>query len=166
VKKTFGSIFLALLLLTLVAGAAFAATAVKEKMLDVTGTVQAVENDEVYYPIIYLHGNGSGSATVLGQFTLHFEGIVSNDANGVGTGVEGVNLTVSNGDILFATATGLGVPTTTPGVNKIVEKYTVTGGTGQFESATGDFTVERLVTLPTGVSSGTIKGNIKLRSGK
>ena len=73
------------------------------------------------------------------------------------------HLTLANGDKLFALATGLGVPTTTPCVNKIVEKYTVTGGTGRFMGATGNITVERLVTLSTGVSSGTIEGNIKLQ---
>lgn len=161
-KKTLGSIFLALLLLTFVAGAVFAATTSKEKKVDFTGSVQAVENDEVNYPIIYLHGNGTGNAARLGQFSFHYEGIVSNDANGVGIAVEGIHLTVSNGDILFATGTGVGAPTTTPGVNKIVEKYTVTGGTGQFTGASGNFSIERLVTLPTGVSSGTIEGRIKL----
>ena len=165
-KKKFVSIFIALLLLVLVVGVASAAQPTGKRHLHFEGTMQAVENDEVYYPTIYLHGNGSGNATKLGDFTLHFEGIVSNDANGVGTAVEAEHLTLVNGDILFATGRGLGSPSSTPGVNKLVEEFTITGGTGQFEGATGVYTVERLVDLATGVSTGTIAGNIKLSKPK
>ncbi len=160
-KKTFLSISVALLLLILVAGTAFANSA-PWKQVHFKGSLQEVENDEVLMPIIYLHGNGTGNAGGLGQFSLHFEGIVHNDANGVGIAVEGAHYTAANGDILFATGTGIGAPSNTPGVNKIVEKYTITGGTGRFADANGNFTVERLVNLPTGVSSGTVEGNIRL----
>jgi len=163
VKKSFVSILIALSLLILAAGAVFAASSARGSELHVDGSVQSLENDEVNYPIIYVHANGSGSATGLGSFKLHFEAIVSNDANGVGIGVEGVHITAANGDILFATATGLGVPTSTPGVNKIVEKLTITGGTGKYLGASGNLTVTRIITLPTGVSTGTIKGNVELR---
>jgi hypothetical protein len=162
VKKIF-AVIIALSVLLLAAGTAFAAiSANREKEISLQGTIQEVENDEVLFPTIYLHGNGSGSATELGQFTMHFEGVVYNNAQGVGIGVEGANYTAANGDKIFATNTGLGVPTTTPGVNKIVEKYTITGGTGRYADASGNFTVERLVTLQTGASSGTIEGSIKL----
>ena len=162
-KKKLAFIGIGLACLTLVAGTAFAATTLdRDKHTSIQGTIQELETDEVLFPTIYLHGNGSGSATELGQFTMHFEGIVYNDAAGVGTGVEGVNFTLADGDKIFATNTGLGVPTSTAGVNKIVEKYTVTGGTGRYADASGNFTVERLVTLPTGASTGTIEGSIKL----
>jgi hypothetical protein len=161
-KKRF-AVLIALAAVLLVAGTAFSAIAApREQEVRFQGTIQELENDEVLFPTIYLHGNGSGSANELGHFTMHFEGIVHNDAAGVGIGVEGANYTAENGDIIFATATGLGVPTNTPGVNKIVEKCTITGGTGRYQGASGSFTVERLVTLATGVSSGTIKGTIKL----
>jgi hypothetical protein len=68
----------------------------------------------------------------------------------------------ANGDSLFAEGSGLGVPTETPGVNSIVEEYTITGGTGRFVDATGSFTVKRLITLTTGVTDGTIEGKIVL----
>jgi len=165
-KKRVVSIFIALLLLVLVVGIASAAQPTGKKHLRFEGTMQAVENDEVLYPIIYVHGNGSGNATNLGDFTLHFEGIVSNDANGVGITVVAEHLTMANGDILFATGTGLGSPSPTPGVNNIVEEFTITGGTGQFENATGKYTIVRLIDLPTGVSSGTIEGKVKLSKDK
>jgi hypothetical protein len=160
-KLAFMGIGLAVVILA--AGTAFAAnSAGKGKHVNIEGTIQELETDEVLFPTIYLHGNGSGSATEFGQFTMHFEGVVYNDAAGVGVGVEGANYTMANGDKLFATNTGLGVPTSTPGVNKIVEKYTVTGGTGRYAGASGNFTVERIVTLQTGASSGTIKGDLEL----
>jgi hypothetical protein len=154
---------MALSVLLLAAGTAFAANGFgRDKEVKIQGTINEVETDEVLFPTIYLHGNGSGSATELGQFTMHFEGVVYNDAAGVGVGVEGANFTAPDGDKIFATNTGLGVPTNTPGVNSIVEKYTVTGGTGRYDGASGNFTVERLVNLATGVSSGTIKGKLEL----
>jgi hypothetical protein len=162
VKKLFAAIT-ALSVLFLAAGTAFAAISVnRDKEINFRGTIQELENDEVLFPTIYLHGNGSGSANELGQFTMHFEGVVYNNSAGVGIGVEGANYTAENGDKIFATNTGRGVPTSTPGVNAIVEKYTITGGTGRYAGASGNFTVERLVNLSTGVSSGTIKGKIEL----
>lgn len=161
VKKTIGTIFVALMLLTLVAGAVFAASTAGEKELSFSGTLQDVENDQRNPPTIYLHGDGSGSSAKLGQFTVHFEGIV-HQANGVGTAVVAEHLTMANGDIIFAVGTGVGAASTTPGVNKLVEKFTITGGTGQFENANGEYSDIRLITLATGVSTGTIKGRIEL----
>ncbi len=160
-KKTFGTIFITLLLLAVVSGAAFAASTANKKEVSFNGTLQAVENDQRNLPSIYLHGDGTGNATNLGQFTVHFEGIV-HQANGVGTAVEAEHLTMSNGDIIFAVGTGLGAPSTTPGVNRLEEKFTITGGTGQFENASGEYSVIRLITLATGVSTGTIDGEVEL----
>jgi len=163
-KKKWAIIGASLVFIVLAASTAFAATTMgKGKHVDVQGTIQELETDEVLIPTIYLHGNGSGNATGLGAFTTHFEGIVYNDAAGVGIGVEGVNFALASGEVIFAAATGVGRPTSTAGVNKIVEAYTVTGGTGRYVDARGSLTVERLVTLSTGASSGNIKGSLDLR---
>ena len=53
--------------------------------------------------------------------------------------------TAANGDTLIADVTGQSP--TPPGVLLSVETATITGGTGRFASATGSFTVERLLTL-------------------
>jgi hypothetical protein len=45
-------------------------------------------------------------------------------------------------------------------VASIVEVGTITEGTGRFAGATGTFTVERLVDLTTGISSGSFSGTI------
>jgi hypothetical protein len=163
-KKTFASIFVALLLLIVLASIAFASRA--DKQMRFKGSFQAVENNEVDWPTIYVHGSGSGNATQLGKFTVQYEGTVHNDENGVGTGAMTAHFVAANGDTINAEASGLGTPSDTPGVNRIVEKYTITGGTGRFAGASGSFTVERLITLATGVTSGTIEGQIVVSKGK
>jgi uncharacterized alpha/beta hydrolase family protein len=159
-KKLLVPIFVALLLLITVAGATFAAPA--EKPLPFKGSWQSLENNVVDWPTIYVHGNGSGNATHLGKFTVTYEGVVHNDENGVGTATITAQFVAANGDSLNAEASGVGTPSETPGINQIVEHYTITGGTGRFVGASGSFTVERLLNLPTSASSGTIRGTITL----
>jgi hypothetical protein len=48
----------------------------------------------------------------------------------------------------------------TPGVDRIVEINTITGGTGRFEGAKGPFTLERLLGVTTGFTSGSFQGTI------
>ena len=159
-KKMIVSVFIALMLLIIVASVAFASAG--QKQLPFKGSMHAVENNEVDWPTIYVHGSGSGNATTVGKFTVTYEGIVQNDENGVGTGTLTAHFVAANGDSLYAEASGLGQPTETPGVNRIVENYTITGGTGRFDGATGSFTVARLISLATGVTDGTIEGQIVL----
>lgn len=159
-KKTFVAIGIVLLLLIVVASVTFASPG--QKQLPFKGSLHAVENNQVDWPTIYVHGSGSGNATILGKFSVTYEGVVHNDENGVGTASPSAHFVAANGDSLFAEGSGLGVPTETPGVNRIVEEYTITGGTGRFAGATGSFTVERLITLATGVTDGTIEGKIVL----
>lgn len=159
-KKLLISTVIALLLLGVVASMVFASSG--ERQLLFKGSMQAVENNEVDWPTIYVHGSGLGNATTLGKFTVTYEAIVHNDENGVGTATVTAHFVAANGDSLFAEASGLGIPTETPGVNKIVEQYTITGGTGRFAGASGNFTVERLINLATGETSGTLNGTIIL----
>ncbi len=159
-KKLIVSTVAALLLLTALTRIAFATPAAAAIQLPLKGSLQAVENDVVDWPTIYVHGNGSGTATMLGLYTVHYDGVVQNDANGVGTATLSAHFVAANGDSLFGEASGVGKPTATPGINKIVEVYTITGGTGRFAGASGSFTVERLINLGTGVTSGTFEGTI------
>ena len=131
-----------------------------QKQLLFQGSLEAVENNEVDGPIIYVHGRGSANTTELSGFTVRFEGIVHNDEDGVGTGTLIAHYAAPNGDGIFAEASGRGAPTSTLGVNRIIEKYAITGGTGRFADISGSFIVERLLTLATGVSSGTVSGTI------
>jgi hypothetical protein len=102
-------------------------------------------------------GSGEGIATHLGRFTLTWEFTV-NLADGTGSGP--VRYIAANGDQIFMTAVGQSEPTATPGVFRIVEIQIVTGGTGRFSGAKGSFTVERLVDLTTGLTSGSFHGII------
>jgi len=154
------STVIALLLAGVLVSITFASPAQKQLLFE--GSLQSVENNEVDWPTIYVHGSGSGNATQLGKFTVRYEGTVHNDENGVGTAALTAHFVAANGDSIDAVASGLGKPTETPGVNEIIETYTITGGTGRFAGASGSFTVERLITLPTGISSGTFAGQIVL----
>ena len=131
-----------------------------EKELLLQGSLEAVENNEIDGPILYVHGQGSVNTTELNNFSIRFEGLVHNDENGAGTGVLIAHYAAPNGDGFFAEASGRGAPTSTLGVNRIVEKYTIKSGTGRFADVRGSFIVERLLTLATGVSSGTVSGTI------
>jgi len=100
---------------------------------------------------------GSGHGTHLGRFTFaapHEVDTATRTASGVYT------FTAANGDTLTATFTGTATPTATPGVLQIVETATVTGGTGRFAGATGEFTVTRLYDPAAGTTSGSFDGAI------
>ena len=135
-------------------------TPTREQQLLFQGSLEAVETNEIDGPIIYVHGRGSVNTSELNSFTVRFEGLVHNDENGVGTGILIAHYAAANGDGFFAEASGRGAPTSTLGVNRIVEKYNITSGTGRFAGISGSFIVERLLTLATGVSSGTVSGTI------
>jgi hypothetical protein len=68
----------------------------------------------------------------------------------------------ANGDRVFATFTGQSSPTSVAGIVSIHEVAIITGGTGRFEGATGNFTIDRLVNQATHVSSGSFDGTIDL----
>jgi hypothetical protein len=77
-----------------------------------------------------------GEATHLGHYTLAGDFVV--DVRfGTATGV--ATLTAANGDMLFLTMQGHAIPTD---LTKTVANYTITGGTGRFEGATGSFTAD------------------------
>jgi len=66
----------------------------------------------------------------------------------------------ANGDSIFALFTGQETPTADPNVVSLVEVADITGGTGRFTGATGSFSLERVINLATGVSSGSFTGTI------
>ena len=156
-KKTVITITLALLLSLLLASTTFAAPAAAEKQLPFKGSWQAVETYDIAFPTIIVHGSGSGNATHLGRYTVRYEAEVNIPT---GAGIESAQFVAANGDSFFAEGRAQPTPTEIPYVITLVEMYTITGGTGRFAGATGSFTVERVLNQATGVSSGTINGDI------
>ncbi len=152
-KKLFVSTVIALLLLTVLASIVYAAPI----PVPFKGALQGAETYQVAPPTLYVNGNAAGDATELGQFTATYAVVVDLTT---GEGPASIHLVAANGDSIFAEGPGQGTATTTPNVHQIVERYTITGGTGRFAGASGDFTVERLVNLITGATSGTFDGNI------
>jgi hypothetical protein len=137
--------------------AALVVPAAAQKQVPFKGSIQAQETDIPSPPILSVTGSGTGIGSHLGQFSLSYELTV---ILATGTATGSAQLTAANGDIIYATVVGLGVETDTPGVDSITETYTITGGTGRFEGAQGSFVMERLVTLATGVTSGSFQGTI------
>jgi len=144
------------------ASTAFAAPSAAQGATPFKGTIQAVETHVVAFPTLYVNLNGSGHATHLGRYTVSNQSVVDL-LTFAGTGT--AHIVAANGDSIFADVVGQGV-TSGPDFFSIVEKYTITGGTGRFAGATGSFTVERLLSAITGVSSGTFEGTIVLPHGK
>lgn len=100
-----------------------------------------------------LDGTGTGTATKLGRFTYKFPHTVNFGTMpeiGLGT----YTFTAANGDTLFAESTGSSTPVE-PGIVLVVENAVITGGTGRFSGAQGEFTITRLNINV----SGTIFGN-------
>ena len=154
-KKAFVSIVIASLLLIVLASITFAAPAATEKLLK--GSFEAVETHEFGPGIMFVDATGVGNATHLGLFTYDLQAEVSLPSLAASASAA---LIAANGDRIFGEGSGQGTPAGAPNMVSIVETYTITGGTGRFAGATGNFTVERLLDRATLVSSGTISGTI------
>lgn len=113
---------------------------------------------------MYVDGDASGNATHLGKYIAKFEATV-NLACGCSVG-DTVHFIAANGDSLYGVGAGSGVPSDTPGYTLVTQFYAITGGTGRFAGATGNFTVTRLVNNATGVSKGSFDGTIVLAPDK
>ena len=108
-------------------------------------------------PFLNISFEGTGNATHLGRFTVEIR-LALNTTNRFLTGT--YEFTAANGDTLTADFAGES-PLTLPGVPQLsVETATITGGTGRFASASGNFTAERLVDLATGLTTGFFEGTI------
>ncbi len=157
-KKVLVSTMLTLLLVMALAGTTFAAPTGATKEWHLKGSLESVEAYVVNFPIMSVTASGSGYVTQLGRFTVSYT-VQVNLLTNEGTG--GVaEFVAANGDKLFAEGTGQATATDTAGVFNVVEHYTITGGTGRFADASGSITLDRVVNINTGATSGTMVGNI------
>jgi hypothetical protein len=109
-------------------------------------------------PIVHIESGGTGHATHLGRSEWFF----SHDLNLITYTWEGFFIfTAANGDELYADAIGGVKPTEDSNIVVSFGDGVITGGTGRFESATGEFSLEALVNMATGeVNEATIYGII------
>jgi hypothetical protein len=129
-----------------------------EKFVPISGTLQATESIAGGAPGFFVAtGSGGGIATHLGRFTITWTFTVD---MALGTGTGPLTFTAANGDQVHATAVGSSEPTSTPGVFRISETFTITGGTGRFLNAQGSIRTDRLTDLNTGLTSGSFYGTI------
>ena len=157
VMKASISLTVAAMLLTV----ALAVPAAAQKQVPFKGSLQGQETDTPQGgpppTTSSVDGSATGIATLVGQFSFSYQ-LTVNLANGTSTG--SARLIAANGDSIDTTVVGQGTPTDTPGLNRIVEINTITGGTGRFAGAHGTFTLERLVDSNTGLTSGSFHGTM------
>jgi hypothetical protein len=143
-QKMYGISFLAASLVAL----ALSGPARAGQMVPFKGTSSGVVTATGFDPntgIAYTHVAGEGQATHLGRFTVSADVAVV-----VATGIpQGTwTLTAANGDMLFLAMGGHGIDATHG-----FGAFTVVGGTGRFQGATGSY--EQIITfaVPLGSSS-------------
>lgn len=125
------------------------------------GTMQSNETYSNAFHTMFVTANGSGEANELGRFTASYQ----MEANLMDMSViESVSFTAANGDSLQAKAVGQAIEDRTPGMFKVVEIYTITGGTGRFAGASGTVTMNRLLSFTAGIASSTFEGYILIPS--
>jgi hypothetical protein len=71
-----------------------------------------------------------------------------------------VALTGANGDAVFFTYAGVVSPASTPGVRRLAQAATITGGGGRFAGASGSGILNIVVDLSKGQATGTFAGMI------
>ncbi|HVK17666.1 MAG TPA: hypothetical protein VM533_12020 [Fimbriiglobus sp.] len=101
--------------------------------------------------------DADGTATMLGKFTLEVPHVVDTTTR---TATGYFHFVAADGSTLTAEFSGQAGPSDVPGVVRIVEVATITGGTGRFAGATGGFTAVRLYDPAAGTTSGYFEGTI------
>jgi hypothetical protein len=131
--------------------------AAAQKQVPFKGVLQGNDTDTCFSsPIVCVTTNGTGTGTLLGKFSFTLENTV-NILTGTSTGSG--HFIAANGDTIDVTIVGSG-ELIAPDVISITETYTITGGTGRFAGAQGSFTVERLASPVTFMTSGAFDGTI------
>jgi hypothetical protein len=134
------------------------------------GTLTGAENFRLLGdPPFLFYVDGAGTAnTTLGQFTWVYTHMVAfSDINPLTTPGR-ARFIAANGDNIFSSADSVSIPTADPNVSNIIERHTITGGTGRFEGARGNFTINRVITVENqevlnGTTTGSFHGTIILK---
>ena len=137
--------------------AVFASPALAREEVPFKGSLAMVQTGEVQGGFLIVEASGVGNATQLGRFAVTYHEQVDLSTF-IGTGT--YNFVAANGDGLTASFIGTATPTPDPNILIIDEIVTITGGTDRFANATGTFTVQRVLNLTTGISTGSFSGAI------
>lgn len=127
------------------------------RRLPLKGTMQSTEIYSNIFPTLFATATGTGDATQIGRFAVGYR--IEMDLLDLST-TETAYFVTPNGDSLQAKAVGQAAEDKTSGMYNVIEIYTITGGTGLFEAASGTFTLKRLFNLTTGVTASTFEGTI------
>jgi hypothetical protein len=120
------------------------------------GSIEGVYQGFGAPPLVTVHVEAEGHATHLGRFELDSVHVVNFvDLTGAGT----ASLVAANGDRITAGLTGRAMPIDSANTFFIVERLTITGGTGRFEGATGTIDIER-TSVANGPDAGTTTGSM------
>jgi len=131
----------------------------REITLTFDGTLDAATHTSSFDPqtnTFHIHLTGTGTARYLGRFTLVTDIVLAADAI---LGAEHLTLTAANGDALLAAGTASATPAP-DGTLTSEEKLTITGGTGRFAAAKGEFTLRQVNLAEDRVSNGSFDGTI------
>jgi hypothetical protein len=164
VNVQFVSMAAGLLALLMLASLSPAGQVAASQTLPLKGTIESVESFVVDFPTMPVTGSGSGNATHLGRYTVTYQFVV--DLVTLEGGPATATYVAANGDELYAEGNGQGAPTGDPEIFAITEWWTITGGTGRFEGASGSYVTTRMVSLASGESSGSFDGTIVLNHGQ
>jgi hypothetical protein len=142
----------------MILAATLAVSAAAQQQVPFKGTLQGNDSDTfLSETTILVTTIGTGIGSHIGQYSVTME-IMVDIVHLTSIGV--AHFIAANGDSIFATSVGSGEPTDNPDVIRINETYTITGGTGRFEGAQGNFTMERFGNGVTFVTFGTFDGTI------
>ena len=137
--------------------AALAVPAAAQRQVPFKGAMQGHDFDIAFTnTTVTVLTVGTGIGTHLGQFSFT-QTVTVDFATLTATG--SAHLIAANGDSISTTVTGSG-QVIEPGLFRIGEVHTITAGTGRFAGAQGSFTVDRLASAVTFLTSGSYEGSI------
>lgn len=103
---------------------------------------------------------GTGTASHMGSITLvEPNNVVTPNPDGSLNITGPATITAANGDEVYATHAGL-IQFLGNGMARVNGKFTISGGTGRFDGATGSFDVKGLGNLALGTTDLTLQGTI------
>ena|SRR5947207_1828713 len=141
----------------LILTAALAVPAAAQKQVPFKGALQGDDTDIGFTSTtVTVLTVGKGIGSHLGQFSFT-QTVTVEFATGHSTG--SAHWFAANGDSISTTIAGSG-QVVEPGLFRIEDVHTITGGTGRFAGAQGSFTVTRLASGVTFLTSGSYEGTI------